>query len=754
MTVSNFNVRNSTFASFEIGRRGIHVAQKGSQVTGQNMANVNTLGYTRQMMNQKAMVPPAVAGANTPPGYGVDITAINRVRSEFYDNQIRQALTSMTYWGQLGNTLVALEVIFLEPGDTGINTYLSEFFEAWQEISVNPESYAARVNLVEQAVTLTGVIQGMYRRMEELHLQVEKEINDYISEINVLGREIASLNKDIIFFQALGKVSNETLDERDLKLRQLSELIDVQAWPKTNGAIEVIVGGRTLVYDAICYELDTTRDYNDETRENEITIWSIINAKNDIKFKVTPKGGELLGLLESYNEIIPKYKAAMDDLAYNLVREVNQLHREGYGLDGSTGINFFVWDSLQGPVMGPMLDETVLYYKVPRLDKDGFQVFDKNGILVEDWKFDFPGVSFISGTHENQKLLNGVYDISTVTGVGHVDSYAELTSTYSIKDEPLIAGISVNNHTANKLNSSILFEVTKIEGNEIHVQYNFLHTKINPATGKPETVPGQGVKILKADDHNPNEKFGDDPDWTLNLNLLGLADASSFAVGDKFTVQVTAAANPGEEKISLEKDGFVAYEIVGSENLIGEQEFKFYQVNETTGEHRLVSLYIDPDMFAPALSRFTVGAYKPHYDREEIYQAAANFAVNPDLLKNPDKVAAAGKPGAPGDGESALAIARLREKMIGGLGEKTTFEDYFRGLMVDLGVQGREAMRLEYNMSIIYNNMMDQAESVSGVSLDDEMLNLVQYQHAYNAAAQFLSIVDQMLDTLINGIRR
>ncbi|HHU75351.1 MAG TPA: flagellar hook-associated protein FlgK, partial [Firmicutes bacterium] len=135
----------STFGSFEIGRRGIHAMQKGAQVTGQNIANANTEGYTRQIMNLKALVPPAVAGVETPPGYGVNVSAIKRIKSEFYDSQIRQSLSQRDYWSQLGETLTALEVIFLEPGDTGINTYLSEFFDAWQELSTNPESYAARV---------------------------------------------------------------------------------------------------------------------------------------------------------------------------------------------------------------------------------------------------------------------------------------------------------------------------------------------------------------------------------------------------------------------------------------------------------------------------------------------------------------------------------------------------------------------------------------------------------------------------------
>ena len=136
--------------------------------------------------------------------------------------------------------------IFLEHGETGLNTYLSEFFEAWQEISVNPESYAARVSLVEQAETLTGVVQGMYKRIEDLSHDLEKEIDDAIQEINEHAEEIANLNKKIVFFQGIGKVSNE-LPERDSSAAA-ERLIDIQVWQKTSGAVGS-GRGRVLLHD-------------------------------------------------------------------------------------------------------------------------------------------------------------------------------------------------------------------------------------------------------------------------------------------------------------------------------------------------------------------------------------------------------------------------------------------------------------------------------------------------------------------------
>ncbi|HHU76093.1 MAG TPA: flagellar hook-associated protein FlgK, partial [Firmicutes bacterium] len=673
------------------------------------------------IMNLKALVPPAVAGVETPPGYGVNVSAIERIKSEFYDSQIRQSLSQRDYWAQLGDTFVALEVIFLEPGDTGINTYLSEFFDAWQELSTNPESYAARVSLVEQSETLSKVIREIYNNIDDLCLDTEKELDDCLSEINVLAGEIASINERIVFFQSLGTVSNELLDERDLRIEQLSRFIDVQVRQKDNGAVEVVAGGRTLLHDDLFFPLEKVSSFNEGSRERVLSI------KNDFGFELKDiQGGKLKGLLESFNETLPEYRAAMDDLAYNLVQEVNKLHREGYGLNGETGYNFFE------PWADPMPGDIII---------------DMDGEIVS---LDFP-----KGAADKQKLLDGTYRLDTQKGFVS-DSGAEVVSSYSRNGQALVESVYVAD-SDNKINSSIIFEVVKLDGEEISLSYKYLHTKVND-DGILETVSGNGLKKLTGQSNN-EINFGGDEDWALKLNII-LEDVQNFSTGDKFIIQVAAEGNGGDkiELHSINEDGeepnLVFAIAAGNRSLQGKQELKFFQLDEKTGKENEVTLFMETEelMAETETAIFEVGPFSPEHPREYIYRAAANFRVNPALFENMDAVAAAKIFDSPGDGNGALDIYRLREKLLEGL-EETSFEDFFRGRMANLGVQGREAQRLEFNMNAIYENMSEQAESVAGVSLDDEMLGMVQYQHAYNASAQFLSIIDEMLETLINGIR-
>ena len=462
----------STFGSFEIGRRAIHAQQKGAQVTGQNIANANTEGYSRQLVLMKALVPPAAPGVETPPGYGVAISDIRRIKSEFYGDQIMKTMTSQNYWERLGETLSGIEVIFQEPEETGINTALNEFFDAWQDLSVNPESHAVRLSLREQAEALTGLVRDIYGRLDELKFDVRKELQATLTQINTLAAEIADLNKKITYLQALGQKSNELLDQRDLCLQELSKHVNIRVNEKVGGSLEVLAGGCILLHD--------DRHFDLEIREEggQLAVYNEIGAKLSIR----EGDGGIAGMLQSYNTIFPRYQGSLNDLVVTLVEEVNDLHKGGYVFDGpTTGINFFT------PV--------------------------------------------------------------------------------------------------------------------------------------------------------------------------------------------------------------------------------------------------DPDLGAEALQ----------------------FSISDEIKMDLNNIAAASEPGHPGDGSNALEIARLREALVME-GDTATFHDYFRGVMADLGVDGREAERMSLAMGRVMESLQEKQESISGVSLDDEMLNLVQYQHAYNAAARFLNVLDEMLGVLFSEI--
>ncbi len=716
---------SSTFGSFEIGRRAIHVQQHGAHVTGQNIANANTEGYSRQIQHMKALIPAAVPGVQTPPGYGVEVSDIDRIRSEFYDNQIMTAINNRSYWGRLGETLGTIEAIFQEPGEMGINTALSDFFDAWQELSVNPESYAVRISLREQAQTLISVVEGIYDRLDDLKFDLEKEISATVEDINGLSREIAELNKSIIFMQAIGKKSNEMLDERDKRLQELSELVNIRVIKKDNGAVEVFAGGRILVQDDRYFKLHTEEITNEDKLQDEIFIY------NEMDSLLSITGGKLKGLLQSYNNELFNYQRSMDELVYSLVQEVNALHRDGFGLEGSIGVNFFeAWEDV-------MPGEITIDRLSLKLGEDK----DRNiiGLNMNKWP-------------DYNKLLNGDYSISSGVITDETPSIAEVATTYSLNGGDLVTTVATDGD--NELNSSILFEVTKVGDDHVYVNYHLYHTNKDGVTSY-----GEGVKKLSTGAVNSNMYASDGvpvDDWELEL-VLDMEEIGNFSVGDKFVINVAAGSAEDDHTLSLGYEGGAIYKLVMDEGNFNEKthELKFFQLDGNTGEQRDVIFHVTVNEFEdePDAATFSVGPYRPENINHYIHRAVKKFQISNKVRADLAYIAAADNTGAAGDGANALSIARLRDAKVM-QGDKATFHDFFRGMIAELGVTGREAERMTLAMGAVETRMREYQESVSGVSLDDEMLNLIQFQHSYNAAAKFLSTIDEMLEMLINNVGR
>lgn len=155
----------STFMGLETARRGLSTARTGMDVTGHNVANANTPGYTRQRPLQEASYPYTVPSLTRPEqagqlGTGVSVEYIQRIRDNFLDGQIRVETNSLGAWQVQNDALSEIETIFMEPSDNGLNTLLSNFWSSWQELSKNGESSPIRTALVQNSVSLSNGLNG------------------------------------------------------------------------------------------------------------------------------------------------------------------------------------------------------------------------------------------------------------------------------------------------------------------------------------------------------------------------------------------------------------------------------------------------------------------------------------------------------------------------------------------------------------------------------------------------------------------
>ena len=270
----------SSFHGLELGKRGLSVGQASIVTTGQNIANVNTKGYSRQQVNSSASPSLDVwtaQGANTGQlGTGVNLDSITRVRDRFLDQQFRDHSETLGQWQAKQTTLDRLETIVNEPSDSGLNSAMDGLNSAWQDLANEPDSLSAQAVVKERAQGFIEVAQSMNKSMDSLKSELTQQSQATVAEANGYLKQIAELNKSIV---RDGSQSNDLKDKRDVLVEELSTLMSIKVDEKSNGSYSISLSSNNqqLVSGEEVFEVD----HKTVTGENEIY------------------GGKLAGLSES-----------------------------------------------------------------------------------------------------------------------------------------------------------------------------------------------------------------------------------------------------------------------------------------------------------------------------------------------------------------------------------------------------------------------------------------------------------------------
>lgn len=327
-----------TFLGVEIARRALSAQQRAVDITGHNIANANTKGYSRQVASLKATDGYTLAGFDRPTaagliGTGVDLNSIERMRDGFVDLQIRKESLAQGRWEARQKALEQVELIVAEPSESGLCAALDGFWQSLEDLAQTPESDAARSVVRQQAVALTDLFRSTYGQLDELRSSVDQDIRTKVGEINVLASQVAALNVQITKAESMGNQANDLKDQRDLAINKLSKMVNLTVGAGPMGTVSLSIQGATLV------ELGTFRAMRaepDAANNGMVRVtWETSGAD------VGLTGGELKGLLEIRDGDLGRYMADLNTLASGLATEINTVHRAGYGLDGLSNRDFF-----------------------------------------------------------------------------------------------------------------------------------------------------------------------------------------------------------------------------------------------------------------------------------------------------------------------------------------------------------------------------------------------------------------------------
>ncbi len=319
-----------------LGLSGLRAAQTMLETAAHNTANASTVGYSRQRVRLVAAPPYTYPAFNRSGfgqlGTGVSIAAVERIRDQFLDAEIRTQVGATAAWAARRDTLARVETILPEPSSAALSAALARFWGAWHDVAAEPTSMAARSALVEQAATLAAGLNRTSRQLADLSASIDGELRDRIGEVNDIAGRIAVLNAQIQRVVVTGERANDLEDARDLLLEQLSELISIAAQRQPDGTITVLVGGTDLVSG------DTVRPITAGTN-----IAGHVEARWSWGDSVELGEGRLAALAELRDGPLASYRTALDDLAAGVADAVNALHATGVDATGTPGGAFFTY---------------------------------------------------------------------------------------------------------------------------------------------------------------------------------------------------------------------------------------------------------------------------------------------------------------------------------------------------------------------------------------------------------------------------
>jgi flagellar hook-associated protein 1 len=311
--------------------------QQAISVTSHNIANVNTPGYSRQRLETTANTP--LNSSVGPMGTGVSGDSIERIYDRFISDQINNESQGLGRWDAHNDAVEMLEMIFNETGGSGLNQAMSEFWNAWQALSNNPSGATERQVLVTASQVLADTFNKLDWDLNQSQQNLDLRVVGTVADVNRLSAQLTDMNQKIISSETGSLSANDYRDQREMLLKELSELIDINTFEEANGAVSVLVAsGRPLVSAGQFWQLSTELNVASGLQD---VVWvdssgGTTNITNDIS------AGKLKGLIEVRDGIIPDYLTRLDNLAGTLRTDVNLLHQGGFDLNGLVGEAFFI----------------------------------------------------------------------------------------------------------------------------------------------------------------------------------------------------------------------------------------------------------------------------------------------------------------------------------------------------------------------------------------------------------------------------
>jgi flagellar hook-associated protein 1 FlgK len=421
-----------SFDGLRIALSSLQAQRRALEVTGQNVSNVATEGYSRQRVIQVAdagAVVPALFSRSSGVGGGVLSGNVERARDQFIEARANQEHAVDANLTQIQGTLDRVELAFGEPGDNGLGAQLADFLAGFDDVANKPDDSAARSQLVERAQTLTASFSEIDGTFQAIRANAIEELQSSTVDINATASRIADLNQRIQVAVTSGLSPNDLMDQRDLAASKLASSIGATIRPMSNGTVDIYVGGTALVRGSQANSLQVNVG---ATPPNTV---SVVWTKDGQPASV---GGESGARLTTANDIVPRYRAEITAVVTKLHDEVNALHTTGFGLDGVSGRDFFGFDA-----NGNLMVDPAIAADPTKVGASGSAAATKDGSIARR-------IAALTGTESDYRGLVVRLGVESQTATRRVEIQAGITDQVDTAREAS-SGVDMDEEMTNML---------------------------------------------------------------------------------------------------------------------------------------------------------------------------------------------------------------------------------------------------------------------------------------------------------------
>ncbi len=343
---------SSNFGSLEIAKKALLANRFGIDVTSNNIANVNTEGYSRRQASFSETGPMYTSSGFI--GTGVVANNLRTFREEYIDKEVRSSISRQSAYEADQTMYRQVEAILAEPSDSGLNELTANLFTAFEELSNEPESTSLRSNVLTVAETLTERFHTIAENLQSMRREVSNSVVANVGEANTIISQIAGLNSEIASSKAMadGTESQTLVDQREKLIEDLGNIVGVYISNADNGQVNVYVNGNCVVTGSTASTLQANETVDSATGERTMQIVKLDSKGNPLSV-IVPDSGELSSQLKHYNTTLDWNDSSggfsiyteLNSFANAIVEKVNEITVEGYGLDDtgttSPGRTFF-----------------------------------------------------------------------------------------------------------------------------------------------------------------------------------------------------------------------------------------------------------------------------------------------------------------------------------------------------------------------------------------------------------------------------